>query len=229
MATYAQVYPEDRISTVAETILLESRMEVVVEETVVQKEDVKLPKQIILEQQLSQSVINRDDDWFLLLDVVPKETTYVPPGTHSHLISLFSLHTIYHTLQDCVSSKLLEEDCRRHFWLKLKYKFCLFSVPLAVQSQIYVQPGIEIINTEQKLQQVDVDKMMPQASQPLPARDDGWFVLFDTVREEAVSLPSGIQLLEVCISPEFTLKKNMWRGFRGTHFVWWITNKMKFL
>lgn len=103
MATYAQVYPEDRISTVAETILLESRMEVVdVEETVVQKQDVKLPKQIILEQQLSQSVINRDDDWFLLLDVVPKETTYVPPGTHRHLISLFSLHAIYHTLQHCV-------------------------------------------------------------------------------------------------------------------------------
>lgn len=208
MAKYAQVYPEDSISTVAETILLESRMEVVDEEIVVQKEDIKLPKQVILEQQLSQSVIKRDDR-FPLLDVVPKETTYIPPGTHSLQISLFSLHEIYHTKQDCVSSKLLEEDFRCHFWLKLKYKFCLFSVPLAVQSQIYVQPGIEIINTELKWQQGDVDKIMLQPSQPLPGRDDDWFVLFDTVREEAVSLPSGIQLLDVCISPEFPLKNNM--------------------
>lgn len=32
-------------------------------------------------------VRDRDDDWFLLLDVVPRETTYVPPGTRCLEIS----------------------------------------------------------------------------------------------------------------------------------------------
>lgn len=89
MAEYVQVYPEERISTVAKTITEESGKEVVVQETVVHKEDKKLPKQIIPEQKISQPIRQRDDDWFLLLDLVPRETAYVPPGTHSLQMSFF--------------------------------------------------------------------------------------------------------------------------------------------
>ncbi|XP_042345169.1 uncharacterized protein LOC121945189 isoform X2 [Plectropomus leopardus] len=71
MADYVQVYREESISTVAETTT-ESRKEVVVEKIVVQKED-------RAQQKISQPVRERDDDWFLLLDVVSKETAYVPP------------------------------------------------------------------------------------------------------------------------------------------------------
>lgn len=87
MAEFAQVYPEDSISTVAETIVLASRSEVVVEEM---RQDVKIPEQITLEQKTFQSVRDIDDDWFLLLDVVPRETVYIPPGTHSLQYLLFS-------------------------------------------------------------------------------------------------------------------------------------------
>lgn len=80
MAEYVRVYPEERISTVAETITVVSRKEVVVEEIVVQKEDKKLPKQIIPEQKISQPVRERDD-WFLLLDVVSRGAAYIPPGS----------------------------------------------------------------------------------------------------------------------------------------------------
>lgn len=111
VAKYAQVYPEDSISTVVETIPLESRMEVVVEETVVQREDMKLPKQIILEQTLSQSVRERDDDWFLLQDVVPRETAYVPPGTHSLQISFLFTYIITPKKSGC-QTILLKEDFR---------------------------------------------------------------------------------------------------------------------
>lgn len=86
-AEYVQVYPEESISTVTETIR-ESRKEVVVEEIVVQKEEKKLPKQIIpVQQKISLPVREIDDDWFLLLDVVPRETAYVPPGTRRLLMS----------------------------------------------------------------------------------------------------------------------------------------------
>lgn len=91
MEKYVQVYPEEKMSTMVKTIT-ESRKEVVVEEIVVQKEEKKLPKQIITEQKISQPVRERDDDWFFLLGVVPKETAYVPPGTHSFRMSSSNFH-----------------------------------------------------------------------------------------------------------------------------------------
>ncbi|XP_034553554.1 titin-like [Notolabrus celidotus] len=142
---YVQVYPEESISTGVETVTVESRKMVVVEETVVWREDQKLPKQIISEQKTFEPVRQRDDDWFLLLDVVPKEATYVPP------------------------------------------------VSLAVPSQIQyprVQPQIEVISTERKLQQVVYEQIRPQPSQLQPERDDDWFALLDAVREEAVIAPA---------------------------------------
>ncbi|XP_042281134.1 titin-like isoform X2 [Thunnus maccoyii] len=145
MAEYVQVYSEERISTVVETVaVVESRKEVVIEEIMVQKEEKKVPKQIIPEQQISQPVAERDDDWFLVLDVVPKETSFVPP----------------------------------------------VSVPQPAKIYPDIQPEIEVKSIEQKLPQVDLEQIRQQPSQPLPERDDDWFVLLDAVREEAVIKPS---------------------------------------
>ena len=45
-----------------------------------------------------QPVTDRDDDWFELLDVVPRETTYVPPGTDKiHLQLILYLFTVLTT------------------------------------------------------------------------------------------------------------------------------------
>lgn len=84
MAEYIQVYPEESVSTVAET---RTRKKVVVEEIVVQKADRE-------QQEISQPVRQRDDDWYLLLDVVPRKTAYVPPGTHTAFKWLFFIHII---------------------------------------------------------------------------------------------------------------------------------------
>lgn len=85
MGDYAQVYHEEQIATVVETIppttateaiTVESRKEVVIEEIVVRKLDKK--KLIISEQKVS--LRERDDDWFVLLDVVRREPSFVPRG-----------------------------------------------------------------------------------------------------------------------------------------------------
>lgn len=89
MAKYVQVYPGESISTLAESIAVESKKVVVVEEIVVQKEEKKPPMLIIPELKIFQPEMETDDDWFLLLDVVPRETSFVSPGTHSIFI-LFS-------------------------------------------------------------------------------------------------------------------------------------------
>ncbi|XP_074539406.1 uncharacterized protein LOC141800641 isoform X1 [Halichoeres trimaculatus] len=142
-AEYTQVYPEASVSTRVETKTAESRKVVVIEETLVWREDEKLHKLNITEQKISLPVGERDEDWFLLLDVIPKDAAYLPP------------------------------------------------VSLAEPSQILypkVQPQIEVISTERK--QVVYEQIRPQPSQPLPGRDDDWFVLFDAVREEAVKAPA---------------------------------------
>lgn len=76
MAEY-QVYQKEAISTVIAAE--ESRRESVVDK--MQKEDKKPPKKVLIPEQ--KPVRERDDDWFLLLDVVSKETPYVPPGNYS--------------------------------------------------------------------------------------------------------------------------------------------------
>lgn len=83
-AEYPEVYPPESILVV--TPRVPSKKELVVEETVVQKEDMMLPKSAVRE--VKQSFRERSDDWFLLLDVVAKETAYVSPGTNCHQMSL---------------------------------------------------------------------------------------------------------------------------------------------
>lgn len=82
ISKYVEVYPGESISVLAETIAVESKKMFVVEETVVQKEEKKAPLQINPQPKIFQAERERDDDWFLLLDVVPRETSNVPPGTH---------------------------------------------------------------------------------------------------------------------------------------------------
>lgn len=81
--TFDQVYPGRSFSGETETTAVESKKDFVIDSIVVQKEEKKHGVQIIPELKMSQPLRARDDDWYLLLDVGPRETSYVPPGTHS--------------------------------------------------------------------------------------------------------------------------------------------------
>lgn len=87
ISKYVEVYPQKRISVLAETIAEESRKVFVVEQTLVQKEEKQAPLQINPQPKIMQPERDRDDDWFLLLDVVSRETSDVPPGTQSVFFS----------------------------------------------------------------------------------------------------------------------------------------------
>lgn len=95
-AEYPEVYPAESIPVV--TPRVSSKMEAVIEEIVVQKEDMRLPKSAVWE--VKQSFRERSDDWFLLLDVVAKETAYVSPGTNCHQMSLLQTKSISQLKQD---------------------------------------------------------------------------------------------------------------------------------
>lgn len=160
-AKYVQAYPGEDAGTVA----VESKMAVVVEEAVVRREEKEPPMQIVSQMETFQPQIPTDDDdeWFLLLDVVPREASYVSPGAHSSLL-FFSRVRFYTALSTC-----------------------LFPVSLPVKSPI--RPVVDTMSTKQKLQQVD---LRPKPSQALPQRDDEWLSQFDVTRDQAAVLPPGI-------------------------------------
>lgn len=93
MADYAEVYPAESIPVVAQSVL-----EVVVEEMVVQKKDTVRPESAV--QEVKQSFKERSDDWFLLLDVVSRETAYVPPGICFHQLPLLQIKSVTQLKQD---------------------------------------------------------------------------------------------------------------------------------
>ncbi|XP_031667839.1 titin isoform X12 [Oncorhynchus kisutch] len=66
------VYPEESVSSVVELTTVEQREERRV--TVMQEE--RRQEEVILPPQPSREM---DDDWFVQLDVVPRETSYIPP------------------------------------------------------------------------------------------------------------------------------------------------------
>ena len=51
-----------------------------VEKVVVEERQVIQEPPRYLEEISQQSVADQVDDWFVLLDVLPRKTTYVPPG-----------------------------------------------------------------------------------------------------------------------------------------------------
>lgn len=94
MAEYAQTYPGKTISAVTETIAVESKNKVVVEVIAVQREEMRLPVQIVPEMKVSQPV-REDADWSKLLDVVARETSYVAPGTQPSNICYFIVQHVH--------------------------------------------------------------------------------------------------------------------------------------
>lgn len=66
-----------------------------------------------------------------------------------------------------------------------------------------VQPAIDIMRMEQKLQPV-VAQLELKPSQPLRERDDDWFVMFEAFREEPVKFPAGIQRIQYFYVQEAT-------------------------
>lgn len=164
-AGYAQTYAEKGIST-----LVEERLEVVVEEMARKQESSQITYP---ELKIFTTVLNRDDDWFLLLDVVPRERAFVPPGTHIHL-TFFSC--AFHT---------------RQYTEGIKFSSILSRL---IAAKIYPDTGpvVEAKDIEPTPLPVALDQMRERPSQPQPEKDDDWFVAFDAVRDEALIRLAGI-------------------------------------
>ncbi|KAM9722957.1 uncharacterized protein ACNS7B_018509 isoform 3-T5 [Menidia menidia] len=203
-AEFVQVYGRERISPGTQAQTAESTRRVVVKEIVVKIEDEKLPEQKIF---LSE----REDDWFVLLDVAVREPSYAPPASTAEFVQVYARERISPGTQaqtaestrrvvvkEIVVKKddeklpeqkmfLSERETEDDWFLLLdvvsKGAFYVPPVYKPSPTTVYSVAQSEVQLAERKLY---VDQIRPQPPQPLPDRDDDWFVLFYAVREKAV-------------------------------------------
>ncbi|XP_027142928.1 uncharacterized protein LOC104925498 isoform X2 [Larimichthys crocea] len=231
-AEYVQVYPEESISTVTETIR-ESRKEVVVEEIVVQKEEKKLPKQIIpVQQKISLPVREIDDDWFLLLDVVPRETAYVPPVTPVEIIPDVRKAEVKTTETTTWKKMIIGADSKQDETRLSQIRpgkfappsereggddwFILFDIirdkPVVVVPPVAgVKRIVDVVAATVTKPKFIMEDMKPpvklaEVKPPQPRQvDDDWFVLLDVAVKKSVSVDERVRMYpEVRPAKEFT-------------------------
>ena len=200
-------------STVTES--REERMEVGVEMIMVQVENP--PPPTVVEQTQLQPIRERDDDWFVLLDVVPRELIVISPGI-SHLpvskamlsIPILNMINVTNHLSSpkhnqcvcvsvCVGGLLTNRIQKPDVCLRL----CLVVPEERVQASRAATETVSVVETvtierrtQKKVHIVDesfqTESPPVQRSPPSERREgDDWFVLFEAVRDQPTVVPPG--------------------------------------
>ncbi|KAM9309485.1 uncharacterized protein KZ484_025542 isoform 9-T11 [Pholidichthys leucotaenia] len=154
----------------------------------------------------------RVDDWFVLLDVLPRETSYVPPVTmmeraqvhEERLLSVLEASkaevteevavaerkmVIETPLQKIARQPVAERDDDWFVLLDVPVREILYMPPVYVPQEIKIYPDVPTEAKSLALKLPLIDQIRPQPSQPQPDRDD-WFALFDAVHRKAVVMPT---------------------------------------
>ncbi|KAM9722962.1 uncharacterized protein ACNS7B_018509 isoform 8-T10 [Menidia menidia] len=182
----------------------------VTEVTVVEQRE-KRAEVLLEDTEIKQMPVEREDDWFVLLDVAVREPSYAPPASTAEFVQVYARERISPGTQaqtaestrrvvvkEIVVKKddeklpeqkmfLSERETEDDWFLLLdvvsKGAFYVPPVYKPSPTTVYSVAQSEVQLAERKLY---VDQIRPQPPQPLPDRDDDWFVLFYAVREKAV-------------------------------------------
>lgn len=173
---------------------VEEETEVIVKERKITEEEVWRTPEI----SPPQTVTERDDDWFVLLDVISRGTPYVPPGTPqtpctTFQISCFTLCflticskcMLLHVLKDFLLTLLTS--------VTLKERDALDTKSFVSVAQTAPDEEIrEVVAEEKKIIQEAPRLLKEIPQQPVTDRDDDWFLLLDVVPRETSYVPPGI-------------------------------------
>ncbi|KAM4581075.1 uncharacterized protein PAE49_005741 isoform 3-T4 [Odontesthes bonariensis] len=219
VAEYAQVYDRE-VSAVTEARAVEARRKVVVEEIVIEKEEKKLPEQrtVLPERE-------REDDWFLLLNVVSKQASYVPPVSVPSPTKIFpDVRTQAQIVeQELYVEQIKPQPCqllpeRDDDWFVLfdavreKAVIIPAAAPVEVIRDVKKAFVAEVTTTETRTYKetiISVDRtrlseIRPSQATSLSEREgeDDWFALFDVTREKpAVAPPVAVVRRAVDVAP----------------------------
>ncbi|RVE62518.1 hypothetical protein OJAV_G00158110 [Oryzias javanicus] len=194
-----QVYKKVKTFAVVEAVTVESRREIVIEENLKQKEDVKPLRE-------------RDDDWFLLLEVVPKVVSYVAPVSlpfapkiyadvstkAEHPESKYSTNLVqikpqpvadrdddWFILFDVDPKKALTTPTETPRKMIPEIKETL-ELEVTRETRTYKKTVIGVESRQDRTSVAEIrQSQMPQ--QPESEGEDDWFVLFHAAREALLS------------------------------------------
>uniref|UniRef100_A0A668SAF1 Protein 4.1 n=2 Tax=Oreochromis aureus TaxID=47969 RepID=A0A668SAF1_OREAU len=130
----------------------------------------------------------REDGWFVLLDVPITQPSFVAPASMAEYVEVYARESVSAlTEAEAVDPRreLVVEDA---FVEKVEAeppKQVIPDVPLvsvSMQTKIYPDVSTEVKSIEQRLLQID--QVTPQPSQP--EREDDWFALFGTAGDEVM-------------------------------------------
>ncbi|XP_013132469.2 uncharacterized protein LOC100702839 isoform X10 [Oreochromis niloticus] len=130
----------------------------------------------------------REDGWFVLLDVPIRQPSFVAPASMAEYVEVYARESVSAlTEAEAVDPRreLVVEDA---FVEKVEAeppKQVIPDVPLvsvSMQTKIYPDVSTEVKSIEQRLLQID--QVTPQPSQP--EREDDWFALFGTAGDEVM-------------------------------------------
>ncbi|XP_034030936.1 uncharacterized protein LOC117514535 [Thalassophryne amazonica] len=201
---HVQVYAEEKISAVVEAFTPESREQVSVDELIMEKEDEMIPKQMIPEQQTWQLMRERDDDWFVLLDSVLRETYYVPPVSaevpsriYPAIQQVVEVKRDVQTLPQVVVEQRRQQPSqpppgRQDDWFEVLPSVSLAEVILDVRKTFDIEAmdrgviGVDNRRDETRVSEIRLNQMTPASERE---RRDDWLVLFDSIHEKPVSIP----------------------------------------
>uniref|UniRef100_A0A3P8NBW1 Protein 4.1 n=1 Tax=Astatotilapia calliptera TaxID=8154 RepID=A0A3P8NBW1_ASTCA len=171
-------HPEERASLIEVTALeqRERRVDILVEGADA--------KQMLPEREgvaLLQDVKEREDDWFVLLDVPIRQPSFVAPASMAEYVEVYTRESVSAlTEAEAVDSRreLVVEDAAVEKVEAVAPK----QVSMSMQTKIYPDVSTEVKSIEQRLLQID--QVTPQP--PQPEREDDWFALFGTARDEVM-------------------------------------------
>ncbi|XP_006801501.1 uncharacterized protein LOC102777766 isoform X7 [Neolamprologus brichardi] len=178
-------HPEERASLIEVTALeqRERRVDILVEGADA--------KQMLPEREgvaLLQDVKEREDDWFVLLDVPIRQPSFVAPASTAEYVEVYTRESVSAlTEAEAVDPRreLVVEDAVVEKVEAEAPKQVIPDVPIvsmSTQTKIYPDVSTEVKSIEQRLLQID--QVTPQP--PQPEREDDWFALFGTARDEVM-------------------------------------------
>uniref|UniRef100_A0A3P8XJP9 Protein 4.1 n=1 Tax=Esox lucius TaxID=8010 RepID=A0A3P8XJP9_ESOLU len=197
------VSQEESISVVE---VREDRMVDLVKELKIQPEDTH-PQQIVLEQKAAQPSKEREDDWFINWDVVPKEPSVMPSEKKEErkvTVTFVEERTRDRcedkTINPIQLSRVMDDD-----WfvlLDVRPREATYIPPVVPEKPRpvcldVVSPVLEVKLVEQKPAGVLVQDMKWQQEKeveerpPQPLKDDDWFTLLDVVHKEPIIIPEA--------------------------------------
>ncbi|XP_061919110.1 uncharacterized protein LOC133660052 isoform X2 [Entelurus aequoreus] len=198
--TFTKQVPMEAESLVSVVEKFKEIREVMLEEREIREE---APRH--LQEMQQQLVKERDDDWFVLLDVVPKETTYVQPVAFEvpakDDVSLAEVEAV--EMRDKPAEVGLVEETELNDDLNLREVTMLSRGVREMTMAVHDDPPKSMSTLIEEQVDVEVEKIMLQrveapmkiypeqkTVQPVMTKVDDWFLLLDIVTREISFVPT---------------------------------------